>query len=866
MSIIDSYRHLKQLQQQGEIALALTQCQAALQRQPNDVYLRILLTTLLAQHGQLAAAQQLLDEVLLSTTTWDADLHSDIAGTYIFLHQPAQALTHLNSALLLDTSHLLATIRRGIVLLQSGYYAQAITDFIEALRQLPSAQQLALHINLARCYLNLRDFAAAHRHIDAARALDGSKRAAWLCVAVDCHIAERNFAAAEQVLQHSEQAGIEPLLAAKIHALIHAANNNHARAEELLLPWLHAHPQDQELLSQLIDIACIRGRYPLALTFVQQALCATPQALALWLKLAHIGRYCLPASECRQAAEQAMQLAAQAIGKERAQALSTLAQVEADAEQFARAEALYCEALQTLPQFIPALLGLGYLYLQWGQLEAALKHFTAVSQLDPYTGHSALMHARTFPQDPTLLQQIAEFAQLPTLQGPVAAGLLFDLAQAWEQRQDYPQAFQCARIANSTIRQQLAYNAEQHSHYYLRLQRLFTRDFFTRYVTHGHPSTLPVFIVGLPRSGTTLVEQLLGGHPDIHVAGEIGICSSILQKLKDWEHHLGSRIEYPECLFDLTPEQLLAFAEQLLTTLRQFHPSARYIVDKLPHNFENIGLIRLLFPRAKIIHVQRDPLDVAVSTYFTHFQARHTGLGYAYDLEDIAQHILDYQRLMEHWATQLDAPPLCIHYETLVMHTEQQCRALLAYLELDWHDAILQHQQRERAVRTASIGQVRQAIYQSSTAKWRHYAAYLTPVITALNTPRVEQPASAESEPPLSPGLFSSAMALLHLKQYPNASTQLQQILVRYPKHAAANHMLGLCLYRMGASQQALSYLELSVALHAGHADWFQNLALVYAQLGMQSAAAKAIQIAKQLAPNPLATQPVQRQTRHTPA
>jgi hypothetical protein len=340
----------------------------------------------------------------------------------------------------------------------------------------------------------------------------------------------------------------------------------------------------------------------------------------------------------------------------------------------------------------------------------------------------------------------------------------------------------------------------------------------------------------MPRSGTTLVEQILGGHPDIFVAGEIAILSNVIQKLNAWERHIGSGLSYPTCVRDLTREQSQYFANEVLTELRQYAPDAKHIVDKLPHNFEHIGLIRLLFPNAPIIHVLREPRDVAISNYFTDYQAKFGGMGFAYDLADIGEQLRDHQALMRHWDATLQKPILTIRYEDVVADTETAARKILAYLGLAWTDAVLDYQNLERAVKTASVWQVRQPIYQTSTEKWRRYQAFLQPLEAVLTKPIADE-ALAPALEPLPAGYFFQGMGYLQSQDTEQAADVFTRILAQNPHHAAALHMLGMARYQQGKLKMALSLVQQAIARQPHHAAWHQNLSAILNDLGMKAEA-----------------------------
>ncbi|MDD5271726.1 MAG: sulfotransferase, partial [Methylovulum sp.] len=550
-------------------------------------------------------------------------------------------------------------------------------------------------------------------------------------------------------------------------------------------------------------------------------------------QLAQLGAKHFDEKGARFAAGKALALTVNDTGLARAEALVAMAGVTGEESQ---AEGYYLQALEQVQGYVPACLGLGQLLLQWGRVDEAIAHFEAVAAHNPIAGYGALINARRFPDDPDVLAQIERVAYLPSLQGAVSSSLLFDLAAVWEHRKDYAKAFHFAQEANAANRKLLRYEAAQHSQHCLAIRRTFTAAFLAQTQHYGDPSVLPTFVLGMPRSGTTLVEQILGGHEAIFVAGEIGILSGIVQKLNAWEHHLGSGLQYPECVRDLTLEQVRHFAAEVLAELRHYAPDARYIVDKLPHNFEHIGLIRLLFPNAPIIHVLREPRDVAISNYFTDYQAKFGGMGFAYDLKDIGEQLRDHQGLMRHWDEVLAKPLLTVRYEDVVADTEAAARAILAYLQLEWTDAVLAYQNLERAVKTASVWQVRQPIYSTSTEKWRRYAEFLQPLEAVLGA-GIPAEAALVAPEPLPAGYFFQGMACLQAGGDEAAATIFSTLVQHQPQHAAALHMLGIARFRQGQAETALALLQQAIAKQPRHAGWYQNLSVVYNALGKVEAA-----------------------------
>lgn len=840
-STLSAIRHL---QQQGQLEAAITACQQALVVE-NNVTLLALLGTLHCQNGNPDAGRQYLQKLQHIRQIFNAETLTDIAGIHILLKEPAPALQQLNKALAIDPACTLAQIRRGLVLMQTGQYANAMNDLYDGLKQCSEPQRPSLHINLARCAINLADAEMAITHVEQAQKLGGHSKEQWLLVAVDAYIALDRWSDAEIAIQQALQVGTDEIQCVKLWALVLAAQDKHDEAEHQLRKTLLQHPEDTGLLMQLAALAGVRGHYGEAVYCLRAAIRLEPDNASYWAQLAQWGKRHFDEKHARSAAEKALALTEGKTGIERAEALAAMAGCDADEQ---RAETYYREALALVPDYLPARLGIGHLLLQWGRVDEAIAQFEAVTTKYPIAGYGALISARRFPDDPEVLARIEKMAYIPSLQGPVSSGLLFDLAAAWEHRKDYDKAFHFANEANTASRKYLSYSAERHHQNCIAIRRTFNREFFAVRADYGNSSTLPVFVLGMPRSGTTLVEQLLGGHPDIFVAGEIGILSCVIQKLNAWERHVGSGRQYPECVNDLSAEQAHKFAGLVLEELQKYSPDAHYIVDKLPHNFEHIGLIRLLFPDAAIIHVLREPRDVAISNYFTDYQAKFGGMGFAYDLADIGGQLRDCQNLMAHWDKVLAKPILTIRYEDVVEDTEAAARKILAYLGLEWMAAVLNYQNLERAVKTASIWQVRQPIYKTSTEKWRRYQPFLEPLETVLNAPDSDPDWAINPQKERLPaGLFFKGMECLHAYQSQQAAAVFEQILNDNPGHAAAMHMLGVAMFQQDQLKPALKLIKAAIARHPGHAGWYQNLGLVLDALAMPKEAQSAYEKARKL-------------------
>ena len=239
---------------------------------------------------------------------------------------------------------------------------------------------------------------------------------------------------------------------------------------------------------------------------------------------------------------------------------------------------------------------------------------------------------------------------------------------------------------------------------------------------------MPIFIVGMPRSGTTLIEQIIASHPSVYGAGELHHLCTLIQR--PIERPIGVK-HYPENMRYLTPTGLHAIADEYLSCLKNYAPAAAHITDKMPGNYVAIGLIHALFPHAKIIHVERNPIDTCLSCYTKLFRQ---GQFFSYDLRELGHFYANYRRIMAHWRQVLPAHSwLDICYEDVVSDLESEARRLIAYCGLQWDPVCLSFHSLKRQVRTASFVQIRKPIYASSVDRWRRFERELAPLIKVLS-------------------------------------------------------------------------------------------------------------------------------------
>ena len=310
------------------------------------------------------------------------------------------------------------------------------------------------------------------------------------------------------------------------------------------------------------------------------------------------------------------------------------------------------------------------------------------------------------------------------LEDNTRAKISFALAGLYDRRKEYDRAFTCFRAGNRLRR--ASYDAEYYGKLLLALEETYNRDFMRQVQRSNSSAETPVFIVGMPRSGTSLVEQILASHPQVYGAGELSNIGSMISTIRA---AAGDGRSYPYCMEQIADATVNSLAQSYLDEIRSRSGESLRVTDKMPDNFWHLGLIDILFPKARIIHCMRSPLDTCLSCYFHYFGGSHS---YAYDLTDLGDYYRKYQRIMRHWKKVLHIPVLDVDYEALVRDQEGETRRLLAFCDLPWDPVCLSFYKSGRTVATASSSQVRKPLYSSSVERWRNYEEYLAPLRKAL--------------------------------------------------------------------------------------------------------------------------------------
>lgn len=484
-------------------------------------------------------------------------------------------------------------------------------------------------------------------------------------------------------------------------------------------------PNNEHYLNNLGMVFQASGNLPEAINAYRAALRIQP-ALApahsnLGCALADQRDYVDAEHHCREAIRLQPSLAA---------AHNNLGRIHFVRGQVSQAKACFEQAVRLNAGMVDAHRNLGHIFRELGQFDAARREYEIVLRLNPRETralYSLSLIKKHVVDDQADLDRLETRLEDPLLSTSERAELNFALGKICDECGLYDKAFRHFQRANSLVRPAFDRNLCQTM--VGQWMTAFTRDRYAAAGPGGSESDLPVFIVGMPRSGTSLVEQMLASHPLIHGAGELAELQEISTNL---EASQSGVTPYPASLFTMPQAELAALAEGYLNRRLAECGNAIRVTDKMPANFLLLGLIPRLFPNARVIHCVRDPRDTCLSCYFTDFSFRPS---FAYDLEDLGFFHRIHDRIMEHWRQVLPMQILDVCYEDLVRQPEAMGRKMVEFCGLEWNSQCLQFFQNPRPVRTASAWQVRQPIYSSAMGRWRNYAKHLEPLCRALGLP-----------------------------------------------------------------------------------------------------------------------------------
>ena len=624
----------------------------------------------------------------------------------------------------------------ALILQSQGKSEQAVATLQKAVTLAPEAAHV--HADLAALYRSLscpQDAANAMRQ---ALELDPSMSAGWWLLG-DVMVDTGNMAEATRA--YVQAARTDRFREAIAAAGEHLARQEAQAAERIFRDVLRQEGKHIAALCGLSAVALLAGQPAQAERMLKVALRQSPHSPMVWRGMAQASMEAGRFEEAETAIRRALRVDAE-------QPRNWVMLGTILARRFRPEEALeaYERALALHPtQRARVLMSKGHLLKTLGRRIECEAAYLACIEEEPANGeyYWCLADLKTYRFDDAQIARME--SALTQAQADVRADatnlalLHFALGRAYEQRAQYASGFEHYARANAERRRSVAFDAAAFEAKCRRIAAFFTAECLQRLAAgaaeirpdearriDARPSEArPIFIVGLPRSGSTLVEQILASHSQVEGTMELPHIINLVRELD----HVDRGDAYPESVADLTPERLYALGQRYLRETAGFRSDRACFIDKMPNNFRHLGFMRLILPQAVFIDVRRHPMDACFSAFKQYFAEGQT---FSYDLEDLGRYYRAYLELMAHWHAVMPGQVLTVHYESLVCDTGTEVRRLLDFCRLEFEPACLRFHETQRPVRTASAEQVSQPIYDSAIGHWRHFEAQLAPLRRAL--------------------------------------------------------------------------------------------------------------------------------------
>ena len=809
---------------------------------------------LAAVRSQLGAKAEARDLLAQAVAVAGATVEDQIALGTAFrrINDPESARRHLEMAVRLDQEHGEARLQLANLLLAAGDAPGAIAHYRAALDiDLNNAE---VHQSLGLAFQRLQQFQSAIAHHEKALAI----KPRFALAHVSLGDAHRHLARLDEAIaQYQRALAINPQLT---DAYINLGGTLQlvGRREEAISIYqraLAANPGLADAHYNLGNIYAELDSQPAAMFHYQRAVELRPTAEA------HNNLGNLLQKRGRFAEAIAHYQAAVRVKPNDASAQRNMGDAWRSLQRFDKAIASYKAALTSDPKDTTAMNHLGGVLMITGHLDEASRVYEAALKVQPQNIgiHFNYSTVKKFVAgDPrlALLEDVA--ARDPQLPDEGRIALHFTLGKAYADIRDGERSFHHLSLGNRIERQHLTYDELSALRLFERIRDTFRKDTLRARSGAGHRSETPVFIVGMPRSGTSLVEQILASHPRVFGAGEVNHFSTTTTSFAT-----RSRTQYPEMFCKLSDDELRELGKAYLAQISAPATSAARIVDKMPANFLSLGLIHLALPQARIIHVKRDPVDTCLSCFSQLFAE---GQPFAYDLAEIGRYYKAYEALMAHWHSVL--PPgtmLEVQYEDLVGDIDSHARRLIRYCGLGWDDRCLSFHKTKRPVQTASLVQVREPLHTNSIGRWRLYGARLKPLLDALgiDAPLADPAKDGASVPSGAENLkrakdrteswieraYQLGTALLQLGKIKRAERLLLAVVAVKPDHFGSLLALGALYANGNRLDEAKTCFQQMIAANPNFAEAHGSLGALRATRGELDAAVACYERALFLAP-----------------
>ncbi len=629
--------------------------------------------------------------------------------------QPALALAQAEAVLEAVPGHPRAELGRGAALARLGRLAEARA----VLAPLAATQKRAalVHLEYGIVLGRLGETEEAITALRHAAVLKPDQTRTWRALADQLSLAGRGAEADAAHARALRAAVHDPELMRAGDALVRGAL---AEAEAVLRGRLRAAPTDIAALRMLAEVATRLGRNRAAEALLRQCLDLAPGFTA--------ARYHLAVVLFRQnQSVDALPLIERAVAEQPDEPnyKLLLAAALASTGFYDRAIAIYAALLSLTPSLPRLLLGYGHALRTAGRRDEAIAAYRRITAAAPTVGEAwwSLANLKLGVLDAADLARMRAALAAPGLSAEDRYHLHYAIGRALDDAGETEPAFAAYAEGALLRRAEIAYDADATTAQIDRTIAVLTPEFLAGRASQGCPDPSPIFIVGLPRSGSTLIEQMLASHSQVEGTMELPELITIAREIGPVE-------DYPRAIAALSPEQLRDLGARYLARSRIYRRTGKpYFIDKLPNNWVHVGLIRLILPNAKIIDARRDAMATCFSVFRQHFAK---GQNYSYDLVELGRYYNDYLRLMRHFATAAPGLVHLVHYERMVEETEATLRGVLEYCGLAFEDRCLRFFENDRPVRTASSEQVRRPIYREGLRQWERFGPFLGPLKDVL--------------------------------------------------------------------------------------------------------------------------------------
>jgi tetratricopeptide (TPR) repeat protein len=506
-------------------------------------------------------------------------------------------------------------------------------------------------------------------------------------------------------------------------AMKRQADGKHDEARQLMKRVLRENPDDINALNLMGRICLSQEAFNDAEAFFRMAVGLAPDFAAAWSLLSLSLKEQSKFEEAIEALERALSLEPQ-----NADWHSTLGNLLMTWGKEELALVSLDRAIAIRPNHASALLCKGHILKTMGDLDDAIRAYRASAKVNADGGeiYWSLANLKTFRFDPDEVEMMQTQLASGKLTDNSELHFCYSLGKHFEDQKNYPQAFEYYLRGGVKKREDVSYDPVDFARKTDTIIELFTPEFIEERASFGHSDAAPIFIMGLPRSGSTLIEQILSSHSQVDGTAEL---PDLLKLARQTGRNRFDDLKYPRTLHDMDAQNLEGLGKDYIEATFHHRQGAAYFTDKMPNNFPHIGFLHLILPNAKVIDARRHPLDSCFGTFKQLFAK---GQPFSYDFFELGQYYNDYIRLMEHWDRVLPGKVLRVQYEDNVANQEKQARRMIEHCGLEWEDKVLRFYESERSVKTASSEQVRQPIYNKSVNTWKRYETELADLILVL--------------------------------------------------------------------------------------------------------------------------------------